>query len=115
MTDFTFTIIIIIEIAFIDQPQNISVCIGRQAIINCTYIGTGSVPLWLINSTTHTSSDLPPHHTYNGRTLMINDVFPEENDTTYQCFFEVNSNGSLCQLKSTIGKLTVLTNGWLNN
>ena len=104
-----------VGVGFVDQPQDATVCVGNQLKMDCNFRGISSAPLWLINSTVYRSSELPPHHMYDGRTLIVNNVFLEDNDTTYQCFFGLFVNGSFCQLRSTVGKLIVLTIGEYNN
>ena len=81
--------------------------------MDCTYTGIETTPLWLINSTIYPTSALPPHHRYNGRALILNSAFIEENDTTYQCSFDLfdSRSGSICQLRSTVGKLIVVASG----
>lgn len=101
----------LVGFGFVDQPQDATVCVGSQVKMDCTFRGLPSAPLWLINSTVYTSSGLPPHHIYDGYTLIINNVLLDSNDTTYQCFFALFVDGSICQIKSTVGKLIVLTIG----
>ena len=96
------------------QPQNTTVCAGDQARMDCAYMGTASSPYWRINSTVYPSFDLPPNHRFDGRSLIVTNVFLEYNDTTYQCFFEILTNDStICQVASASGKLIVQlpTNG----
>ena len=102
-----------IVIEFVAEPHDTTVCAGTQTRIDCTYAGTASSPLWRINSTVYPSYALPPNHRFDGRSLIVMDVFLEYNNTIYQCFFEINVNSSVCQLVSTIGRLTVQipTNG----
>ena len=100
------------EVMLVDQPQNSTVCVGSQARMDCTYTGTSATPSWRINSTIYTSFGLPPHHIFNGRALIVDVVFLQDNGKTYQCFFELFVNGTgLCVVQSTIGKLTVLETG----
>ena len=96
-------------IVFITQPEDHNVCIGSSATVKCMFMGTDVLPSWFINSTLYTSSDLPPNHRYDGRLMTIDNVLPHQNDTTYQCFFNLIISESLCQLKSHIGKLQVQT------
>ena len=99
---------------FINQPQDSTACVGSQARMDCTYMGISSVPSWFINSTAHSSQKLPLRHKYNAYALIVDRLTFKDNNTTYQCFFPLNitlSNGSHCQVTSTIGKLIVLPNG----
>ena len=73
------------------------------------FMGKDVLPSWFINSSLYTSSDLPPNHRYDGRMMTIDNVLLNQNDTTYQCFFNLIISESMCQLKSQIGKLQVRT------
>ena len=103
-------------IVFLSQPRDMDVCIDTSAVIDCSYTGVDTLPSWLINSTSYTSFDLPPNHRYNGEVLTVNDVILQDNDTTYQCYFALhNSNGSLFEVRSNTGRLTVLTTSKYNH
>ena len=102
------------DVVFTTQPKDSNVCIGSSAEINCSFKGTDTLPMWSINSVNYTSFNLPPNHRYNGHILTVSSVYLAQNYTTYQCYFDLYfHNGTFYQIRSSIGRLKVLTSGEL--
>ena len=96
-------------VLFTSEPSNVEVCGRDNATFYCRYEGSTANPDWIINFTSYTSADLPPHHSYHALDgiLSVMNIMANQNNTQYQCQLLALSGRQLCAYRSTVGRLII--------
>ena len=93
-------------VTFISQPRNVSVFEGDCAQFNCSFTGSGEVPLWSINNSYHDWMNIPRIYTFSlyDFSLKIQNVSLEMDGTPFQCAVEgfTSQKGVLFVKKNTL-------------
>ena len=69
------------------EPQDITVIEKSTVHFNCSYAGTTSAPLWIINNEVFTIDRLPGRHSYSNQVLTVNYTQVSDSGNTYRCSF----------------------------
>ena len=82
-------------VVFLQEPMNVTVSEGMNAVFPCHYSGTNAAPTWKINNKTYHNNRLPPKHSYNvsAHGLVVSNVDSSLNMTSYSCHFCVYAGG----------------------
>ena len=64
---------------------------------------------WIINSWEYNSTQLPPHHSYDGDILTVTSIKLNQQNSTYQC--QLLSKVNNCAHRSTVGRLIIKCQG----
>lgn len=102
---------------FIAEPGDVQIACGAldenvHVTFACQYTNNTadySHLQWIINSVEYNITQLPPHHSYDGRVLTVKKIQLGQHNSTYQC--QLLSNDKNCAHRSAVGRLTINCQG----
>ncbi len=83
------------KIEFTCHPSDVTATEGQSTMFCCQYAGTIALPVWRINGTLYSLTNLPPYHYYWQKNLHLDTTERWMNSTPYSCVLldESNSGG----------------------
>ena len=94
--------VLFMSTAFIEEPSDVQVPVGGNAILLCMINGTAFTPSWRINGTDYSPSFLPLRHSSSEHGITVTNVTQSDNGVTYQCFLNLRSGKPF---ESTVGHI----------